>query len=218
MRPVLSFCKKTFPVLKQVFVLFSCSRLPTLLFRDATGNLQEGHELARNANFPPWSPHFRESKGLWSLGQKYFHICDTNYRRKESMYNSKLNTTGLLRLKWSFPSSEECHRFQKLAFHYLRAFEIWSDQTVWLFSGFAQMQKTGLDQEVWMKSNLTSSSSLWTGSISGTSAHSLFCVPRVIRTAKSQLKNRTNKMFVLAMLLKSSLLCAWSERTIVWSW
>ncbi len=69
------------------------------------------------------------------------------------------------------------------------------------------MQKTGLDQEVWMKSNLTSSSSLWTGSISGTSAHSLFCVLCVIRPAKSLLKN-TNKMFVLATLLKSSLLCA----------
>lgn len=46
------------------FTMFVCvSRLPTLLLRDSSGDVQEGDELAGNADFPPGSSHFREGKG-----------------------------------------------------------------------------------------------------------------------------------------------------------
>lgn len=44
-------------------------RLPTLLLRDSSGDVQEGDELAGNADFSPRSSHFREGKGSYSQVQ-----------------------------------------------------------------------------------------------------------------------------------------------------
>lgn len=51
-------------------ILCVCARrLPPLLFRDSSGDIQEGDELARDIDFPPRSSHFREGKRSYTQVQ-----------------------------------------------------------------------------------------------------------------------------------------------------
>lgn len=43
-------------------IILAFSRLPTILLRDATGDLQEGDELEGNPRLPTRSPHLREGQ------------------------------------------------------------------------------------------------------------------------------------------------------------
>ncbi|CAF87627.1 unnamed protein product, partial [Tetraodon nigroviridis] len=49
-------------------------RLPAVLLRDASGNLQESDELARNADLPPRSAYIGEGQGPYSQARTHFDL------------------------------------------------------------------------------------------------------------------------------------------------
>lgn len=60
----ISLCRYNCSSTTVLICLLALLRLSTLLLRDATGDVQEGYELERNARLPTWSPHLRESQRL----------------------------------------------------------------------------------------------------------------------------------------------------------
>lgn len=85
------------------YALSFCPRIPSLLFGDATGDVQESHELERNSNLPPRGSYFRESKRpgpqvrhvIGVSTHTHVHICEPVRDDPSNTFHTLLSFQGI---------------------------------------------------------------------------------------------------------------------------